>query len=114
VSAPSNRPWRPLPGALAVSVRATPKGGRDAIEGITQVAHGQSALKIRVRAAPAEGEANDAIARVLARAAAVPPSSVGLLQGAAGRLKVFRIAGDPARLAVALGRAIAEQETKQK
>jgi hypothetical protein len=46
------------------------------------------------------------LARVLAKSAGVPPSAVSLLQGAAGRLKTFRIAGDPAKLAAALERAI--------
>ena len=101
------RPWTVLAGALSVSVRATPKGGRDAIDGVAKLADGQSVLKVRVRAAPADGEANEALARVLAKSVGVPPSAVSLLQGAAGRLKTFRIAGDPARLAAALEQALA-------
>lgn len=66
-------------------------------------------LKVRVRAAPTDGEANDAIVRVLAKAMGVPPRAVTLLQGAAGRLKAFRIEGDPARLSAALERALSEQ-----
>ena len=108
----ASRPWKVLSGALAVSVRATPKGGRDAIDGILELGDGQSALKIRVRAAPADGEANEALTRVLAKAVGVPPRAVTLLQGAAGRLKTFRIEGDPARLAAALEGAIGDQGTK--
>jgi uncharacterized protein YggU (UPF0235/DUF167 family) len=67
---------------------------------------------VRVRAAPTDGEANDALIRVLAKAVGVPPRDVTLLQGAAGRLKTFRIEGDPARLAAALERAI-EQGQRQ-
>lgn len=96
-----------MTGALSVQVRATPKGGRDAIDGVAKLADGQSVLKVRVRAAPADGEANEALARVLAKSVGVPPSAVSLLQGAAGRLKTFRIAGDPARLAAALEQALA-------
>jgi uncharacterized protein len=99
---------------LAVSVRATARGGRDAIDGIAQLGDGQVAVKVRVRAAPAGGEANDALARVIAGAAGVPPSAVKLLQGAAGRLKTFRVVGDPVKLAAALERALAGKETKQK
>jgi uncharacterized protein YggU (UPF0235/DUF167 family) len=106
----SARPWRNLPDGLAVSVRATPKGGRDAIDGLAQVGHEQFAIKIRVRAAPVSGEANAAIVHVLALAVGVPRSAVKLLQGAAGRTKTFHIAGDPARLAAALERAMAERE----
>jgi uncharacterized protein len=103
------RPWKLLPGALSVSVRATPKGGRDAIDGIVELGDGQSALKVRVRAAPTDGEANDALIRVLAKAVGVAPRAVSLLQGAAARNKTFRIEGDPARLAAALEGAIGEQ-----
>ena len=108
------RPWKSLAGALSVRVRATPKGGRDAIDGGAELGDGQCALKIRVRAAPTEGEANQGLARLLAKTAGVPASAVSLLQGAAGRLKTFRIEGDPAKLADALERAILEQEAKQK
>lgn len=108
------RPWRSLTDGLAVSVRATPKGGRDAIDGIAQIGHEQFAIRIRVRAAPVSGEANEAIARVLALGVGVPRSAVKLLQGAAGRTKTFRITGDPATLAAALERALAGKETKRK
>jgi uncharacterized protein YggU (UPF0235/DUF167 family) len=106
VAEAARHPWRIVPGALAVSVRATPKGGRDAIDGVVQLSDGQSVLKVRVRAAPSDGEANDALARVLAKAVGVAPTSVSLLQGAAGRLKTFRIAGDPVKLAAAMEDAI--------
>ncbi|MEX0590302.1 MAG: DUF167 family protein [Xanthobacteraceae bacterium] len=110
----AERPWRRVPDGLAVSVRATPKGGRDAIDGIAELGDGQCVLKVRVRAAPADGEANDALRRVLAGAGGVPRSSVTLLQGAAARLKTFRMAGDPAKLAAALEQAIAGQKATKK
>ncbi|HEX5779188.1 MAG TPA: DUF167 family protein [Xanthobacteraceae bacterium] len=103
------RPWTVLAGALSVSVRATPKGGRDAIDGVAELSEGRSVLKARVRAAPADGEANDALVRLLAKTVGVAPRAVTLLQGAAARNKTFRIDGDPARLAAALERALGEQ-----
>ncbi len=103
------RPWTVLAGALSVSVRATPKGGRDAIDGVAELSEGRSVLKARVRAAPADGEANDALVRLLAKTVGVAPRAVTLLQGAAARNKTFRIEGDPARLAAALERALGEQ-----
>ncbi len=108
------RPWKVLSGAISISVRATPKGGRDAIDGIALLADGHSVLKLRVRAAPDDGEAIHAIARLLARTTGVPPRDVTLLHGAAARHKPFRIVGDPARLAAALERAIAEQQEGRK
>jgi uncharacterized protein YggU (UPF0235/DUF167 family) len=107
------RPWKILAGALSIRVRATPKGGRDAIDGIAE--HGdECVLKVRVRAAPTDGAANDGLARLLAKSVGVAPTAVSLLQGAAGRLKTFRIEGDPATLAATLERAILEQGAKQK
>ena len=52
-------------------VRLTPKGGRDAIDGIERLADGSVVLKARVRAAPSEGEANAALMRLIAKAVGV-------------------------------------------
>ncbi len=93
-------------------VRVTPRGGRDALDGIETRADGRPVLKLRVRAAPEGGAANAAAAALLARALGRPASSVTLAAGAASRLKTFRVAGDPAALAAALSRlAHAQTET---
>ena len=96
------RPWTVVPGGLAVVVRLTPRGGRDAIEGIEQRADGQYVLKARVRAAAGEGEANAALIALLARTVAVPPRDVTLLAGATARIKRLTIAGHGPTLAAAL------------
>ena len=69
------------PGGIALAVRLTPKGGRDAIDGIETLADGRAVLKARVRAAPSEGEANEALCRLIAKAAGVPPRDVTLVAG---------------------------------
>lgn len=102
------RPWKAVAGGIVIMVRATPKAARDAIEGIERLADGSTALKARVRAAPADGEANDALVRLIARTVAVPPSAVSLVRGGSGRLKSFRLNGDPARIAMALEAAVSE------
>lgn len=99
------RPWTAAPGALVVDVRLTPKGGRDAFDGIAPLADGRSVLKARVRAAPHEGAANAALTRLLATAAGVAASHVTIVAGAATRLKRVRIAGEPRALAAALEHA---------
>jgi len=108
VIANAARPWKAVVGGIVIMVRATPKAARDAIEGIERLADGNTVLKARVRAAPADGEANDALRRLIARVAAVPPSAVSLVRGGAGRLKRFRLDGDPARIAAALEAAVSE------
>ncbi len=107
----ANPPWKTSPDGLIVAVRATPKGGRDAIEGVATLADGRSVLKVRVRAAPAEGEANEALCRLLARTAGIAPTAVSLMRGGTGRIKTFRLAGDPSRLAVVLEAAIGGRES---
>jgi uncharacterized protein len=97
-------PWSKAAGGVVLSVRVTPRGGRDSIEGIETFADGRAALKARVRAAPSEGEANTALIRVLAKAVGVPPRNVALISGATGRLKRLMISGDGPTLVAALER----------
>jgi uncharacterized protein YggU (UPF0235/DUF167 family) len=100
-----DRPWAVCADGLVVTVRLTPRGGRDLIEGLESLADGRCVLKARVRAAATQGEANDALARLLARAAGVAPRAVSLIGGATARVKHLHIDGDPGTLAVALARA---------
>ena len=76
-----------------LAVRLTPRGGRDAIDGIEQLSDGRRVLKVRVRAAASEGEANAALARLIAKTLGVPPRDGSLAAGASARLKRLRIAG---------------------
>jgi uncharacterized protein (TIGR00251 family) len=96
--------WEVEADALVVRVRVTPKGGRDAIDGLEVLADGRSVLMLRVRAAPEDGAANDAVRRTLAKALRVAPTAVSLIAGATARLKTLRIAGDAAALAAGLAR----------
>jgi uncharacterized protein (TIGR00251 family) len=87
---------------LIVTVRLTPKGGRDAIDGLERLSDGNTVLKARVRAAPHEGAANDALCRLLAKTAGVPSRSVSIESGATSRIKRVKIVGDSAALRVTL------------
>ncbi len=95
-------PWTASPHGILLTVRLTPKGGRDAVDGIEQMADGRTVLKVRVRAAASEGEANAALTRLIARTLAVPPSCVTLVAGATSRVKRLSVRGDVAVLAAAL------------
>ena len=96
------KPWAATAGGVTLAVRLTPKGGRDAVDGVEQLADGRAVLKVRVAAPPSEGEANDALVRLLAKALGVPPRDVALAAGATARVKRLTIAGDPARLTATL------------
>ena len=95
-------PWTIAGDGLRLSVRLTPRGGRDAIDGVETLADGRSVLKLRVRAAPSEGEANTALLALLARELDLPRSSVTLSAGATARLKTVALTGDPQALAARL------------
>jgi len=69
------RPWAATAGGVILTVRLTPKGGRDAIDGIDADADGKTVLRVRVRAAPNEGEANDALVRLIAKVVGVSRTS---------------------------------------
>jgi uncharacterized protein YggU (UPF0235/DUF167 family) len=59
---------------------------------------------IRVTAPPVDGKANEALCRLVAKAAGVAPSRVTLVRGHAARDKVLRIEGvEEAALRAALG-----------
>jgi uncharacterized protein YggU (UPF0235/DUF167 family) len=98
-------------GGLGVVVRLTPKGGRDAIDRIEQLADGKCVLKARVRAAASDGEANEALVQLFADALDVAPRQVSLLVGATARIKRLMIEGDGKMFGAALER-LAGGETK--
>jgi len=60
------KPWSLTASGISLTIRLTPKGGRDAIDGVDVLADGRPVLKIRVRAAASDGEANAALAQPIA------------------------------------------------
>ena len=76
-----------------IAVRLTPRGGRDGIEGWSADEAGRAFLKVRVSAPPVEGEANDALERLLAKVLKVSKSSVRVVSGTTARLKQVEVEG---------------------
>lgn len=104
-------PWRYSPAGISVSLRVTPRGGRDDIDGIETLANGRSVVKLRVRAIAEAGEANRAVTELLAKSLGVSKASVRLLSGATSRIKQVAVDGDPKRLGEAL-RILISAKTK--
>jgi hypothetical protein len=104
VTARGGQPWTVVRDGLVLAVRVTPRGGRDAIDGIAALADGTCVLKVRVRAASSEGEANAAVVGLVAAALGVPGRAISLVAGGRGRLKRLRVGGDGAALAAELER----------
>ena len=94
--------WSAAPDGVTIAVRLTPKGGRDSVDGIETMSDGRAVLKARVRAAPHEGAANEALVTLLAKALGVPQRSVEITSGATSRIKRVMIVGNGPALVAAL------------
>ena len=102
-------PWRYSTQGVSVTLRVTPRGGRDEIDGLETLADGRTVLKIRVRAIAEGGEANRAVTELIAKSLGVPKARVRILSGTTSRLKQVAVGGDPAKLGDALRKLIAEK-----
>ncbi len=111
-SRPDNEmePWRPSIGGMTVSLRVTPRGGRDAIDGIDRLSDGRVVMKVRVRAIADGGEANRAVLKLLAEQLRVPQASLRIAAGASSRLKQVEISGDAQVLRGKLNAACAAKD----
>lgn len=94
--------WRSSSSGIAISLRVTPRGGRDDIDGLETLADGRCVVKVRIRSPAEGGEANRALIELLARALEVPKKNVRLMSGATSRLKQVAVDGNPAALGEAL------------
>ena len=94
----SDAPWRTTIDGVLISCRLTPKGGRDAIDGVATLADGARVLIARVRVAPEDGKANAALCALIAARLGVAASRVKLTAGAKSRVKQIFVAGDSGEL----------------
>jgi uncharacterized protein (TIGR00251 family) len=86
-------------GAALVTIRLTPRASRERL-----VPAAEDAYAAHVTAPPVEGAANEALCRLVARAAGVAPSRVSVVRGHRGRQKVVRVEGvDEAALRARIG-----------
>ena len=95
-------PWRATAQGLLVTLRLTPRGGRDALGAIEMLADGQVVLTARVRAAPSEGEANAALTKLLAKALKLPARDIRFVQAETSRIKTLLLQGEAGDLAARL------------
>jgi uncharacterized protein len=71
-----------------ISVRVTPRASRDKVSGFDG-----DVLRVRLKAPPVEGKANEALRRLLAECLAVRPADVVIISGLASRTKRVSIKG---------------------
>ncbi len=74
--------------AVEIDVIVQPRASKEEIAGIQG-----GALKVRLTAPPVEGEANEALVRLVAKLAGLPRSAVTIVRGKTGRRKTLRILG---------------------
>jgi uncharacterized protein (TIGR00251 family) len=77
-------------------VRVTPRSAKPGIGGWREGVDGREELEIRVAEAPADGAANEAVIRLLAKALGVSRSELSIISGAASRHKRVAIPFDVA------------------
>ena len=76
-----------------IPVRLTPGASSDRIDGWDIDPDGRPVLKVRVRARPVEGQANEALVKLLAKALGVPKSAVAIQRGGQSRTKMVTVDG---------------------
>ena len=81
------------PESARLPIRLTPGAAADRIDGWDVDAEGRPVLKVRVRARAIEGEANEALIKLLAKALGVPKSAVAIQRGGQSRTKILVIEG---------------------
>lgn len=75
------------PLACRIEIRVTPRASRDKVE------RGEGVVKIWTTAAPADGQANEAVRKLLAKRLRLALSRLNLVRGETSRDKVFEIHG---------------------
>ncbi len=79
---------KPPSATALLKVRVQPRSSR---EGLTRSADGK--LHVRVSVAPVDGEANEAVLRVLSKALGLRKSQFSLVCGHTSRLKLVKVTG---------------------
>jgi len=93
-----NQPYAPIPRGVRLAVRLSPRGSRNAIEGVGTGADGKAFLKIRLTAPPVDGAANAALIAFLGDALRMKKADIAIRSGETARLKLLHLSGDPAAL----------------
>lgn len=92
---------RPVTGGAILNLKVVPRASRDEIAGAAG-----GVLRVRLRAPPVEGRANEALVAFLAERLDLPRRTIEVLRGETARIKQVRIIGaDPARITAALSPA---------
>lgn len=87
-------PFTAVKDGVRLKLKVVPRARRAGIDGIVTDADGAARLKLRVTAAPTDGEANTAVTKLLAKSWRIPARSISIVAGAADRNKTVHIEGE--------------------
>lgn len=76
---------------VEIHIRATPNAKVEKIDGIESRDDGNQYLKVKIRAIPEDGAANDAIIKIIAKTLKIPKSDIELKAGQKGRTKCLLV-----------------------
>ena len=79
-----------------LAIRVTPRSAKPGVGGWRAGADGREELELRVAEAPADGAANEAVIKLLAKALGIGRSDLTIISGHAGRHKRVAIPFDAA------------------
>jgi uncharacterized protein (TIGR00251 family) len=86
-----------------IAVRITPRSSKPGIGEWKAGAYGPEELEIRVSAPPADGEANEAVVKLLSKRLGLPKSSIHIVSGDTARHKRIALPLDEAEVRQLLG-----------
>lgn len=76
---------------VEIHIRATPNARVEKIDGFENRDDGNQYLKVKIRAIPEDGAANESIIKIIAKALKIPKSDIELKSGQKGRIKCLLV-----------------------
>jgi uncharacterized protein len=88
IPVPEDQPWKDSPEGCLLFLKLQPKASKSCLVGVEA-----GRLKIKITAAPVDGEANAALCKFLSKVFKVAPSRIRMIRGEAGREKTLEVLG---------------------
>jgi uncharacterized protein (TIGR00251 family) len=92
------KPYAATEGGVRLALRLTPRASRNGVDGVVADAEGRPLLKLRLKAPPVEGAANEALIAYLAKNLSLRKADIIIRSGETGRIKILHLAGDSAAI----------------
>ena len=86
--------YRKTADGIIIELRVTPKSSRNQIDGVYPAADGSLSLKIKVRAQPEKGRANQAVIAIMSKFLEQPKLCLEMISGLADRRKSLLVRAD--------------------